>query len=36
LISNEDWLSSAMHVQVLCQGGLLDSSVNSVSSPGWP
>jgi hypothetical protein len=36
LIGNEDWLSSVMHVQVLSQGVLLDSSVNSDSSPGWP
>jgi hypothetical protein len=36
LIDNEDWLSSAMHVQVLSQGVLLDSYVNSDSSPGWP
>jgi hypothetical protein len=35
-IGNEDWLSSAMHVQVLSQGVLFDSSVNSDSSPGWP
>jgi len=36
LIGNEDWLSSAMHMQVLSQGVLLDSSLNSNSSPGWP
>ena len=36
LICNEDWLSSSMHVQVLSQVGLLDSSVNSDSSPDWP
>jgi hypothetical protein len=36
LIGNEDWQSSAMHMQVLAQGVLLDSSVNSDSSPGWP
>jgi hypothetical protein len=35
LIGNEDWLSSVMHVQVLSQGVLLDSSVNNDSSPGW-
>jgi hypothetical protein len=36
LIGNEDWLPSAMHMQVLSQGVLIDSSVNSDSSPGWP
>jgi hypothetical protein len=36
LIGNEEWQSSAMQVQVLSQGVLLDSSVNSDSSPGWP
>jgi len=36
LITNEDWVSSSMHVQVLSQVVLLDSSVNSDSSPGWP
>jgi hypothetical protein len=36
LIGNEDWLSSAMHVQVLSQCVLLDSSMNSDASPGWP
>jgi hypothetical protein len=36
LIGNEDWQSSALHVQVLSQDVLLDSSVNSDSSPGWP
>jgi hypothetical protein len=36
LIGNEDWLSSAMHVQVLSQGVLLGSSVNTDFSPGWP
>jgi len=35
LIGNDDWLSSAIHVQVLSQGVLLDFSVNSDSSPGW-
>jgi len=35
-IGNEDWLSSAMHVHGLSQCGLLDSSVNSDSSAGWP
>jgi hypothetical protein len=34
LIGNEDWLSSAMQVQVLSQCVLLDSSGNSDSSPG--
>jgi hypothetical protein len=34
LIDNEDWMSAAMHMQVLSQGGLLDSSVKSDSSPG--
>jgi hypothetical protein len=28
LIGNEDWLSSAILVQVIFQGGLLESSVN--------
>jgi hypothetical protein len=36
LIGNEDWLSSAIPMQVLSQGVLHDSSVNSDSSPGWP
>jgi hypothetical protein len=36
LLPNEDWLSSAMHVQVLSQVVLLDSSGNSDFSPGWP
>jgi hypothetical protein len=36
LIGNEDWLSSATHVQVLSQGVLFGSSVNSDSSPGGP
>jgi hypothetical protein len=36
LIGNEDWLSSATHMQVLSQGVLLGSSVNSDSSPGGP
>jgi hypothetical protein len=35
-IGNEDWLSSAMHMHMLSQGVLLNSSVNSESSPGWP
>jgi hypothetical protein len=35
-IGNEDWLSFAMHLKVLSQGVLVDSSVNSDSSPGWP
>jgi len=33
LMGNEDWLRSRM--QVLSLGMLLDSSVNSDSSPGW-
>jgi hypothetical protein len=33
-ISTEDWLSSAMRVQVLSEGELLDLSVNSDSSSG--
>jgi hypothetical protein len=36
LIGNENWLSSWMHVQVLAQSVILDSSVMSDSSPGWP
>jgi hypothetical protein len=36
LIGNEDWLSSATHMQVLSQGVLLGSSVNGDSSPGGP
>jgi hypothetical protein len=36
LICHEDWLSSAMHMQVLTQGVLHDSSVNSHFSPAWP
>jgi hypothetical protein len=33
LIGNENWLSSSMHMQVLPKVVLLDSSVNSDSSP---
>jgi len=36
LIGHDDWLSSAMHLRVLSQGVVLDSSVNSEFSPGWP
>jgi hypothetical protein len=36
LIGNEDWLSSAIHVDVLFQGGLRDSAVNRDSLPAWP
>jgi hypothetical protein len=35
LISNEDWPSSSMHMQVLSQGVRHNSWVNSDSPPGW-
>jgi hypothetical protein len=34
LIRNEDWLSSVMHIQVLSQGVLPDSSVIGDYSTG--